>query len=463
MTNKKIYKILSDFEIYDYYSHRNNSIQKLAVDNCPIIFFPDNTPCFEANSYIIDLLLKGHSQINGGTLKTYATNISFIIKFCYENKILKISDLTNDDFIEFINNLKNEKNERGKYNRKPNQIINIGQRCIDFLLFIQELYDLKSFIGIGSKFQIRLIKKNAKQGYYKNNKGFHYSHSSFPYNISVLKKQPISKENSIKLRKYLASKNNDELRSRDLCIFDCFEITGARRDEIRSLKIQDVIDALQSNELYPSLRLITLKTKRPNDFRLVPVPRTLLNSLSLYIRRYRKKIIQNTIGLANDHGYIFISHSTGKPLSVDTFTTYMHQWAISAKIDCRVNIHQFRHKFITEKILYLIKEFQIENKYKFREAFLDIEKLKLIIQQWTGHKTIQSLNTYIDYAFLKENNVDKLIEKLLTSKSYTSITDKVKSLETSYLNEEITKDIFLEMLNNIVVEHSNQINSSNDQ
>lgn len=461
MNKEKLYSLLSNFEIYDYYSSRKNQLKTLKIDNCPIVYFPDNTPCYEANSYLLHLLTKGLSQNHGGTLETYASNISLLLRYCFLIKITKISDLDNDNFIDFINYLKSERNKKGKYVRNPNQVITIGNRCIDFLIFVQDLYNLKNFIGVGSQYQIRLISKTSFD-YHSKNRAINYTHTSLPHSITTLKKRPISKENAIKIRQFLSENPEDSLRSRNLCILDCLELTGARRDEIRSLKVQDIIDALQSKELYPSLKLITLKTKRNDNFRFVPVPRTLLNNLSIYIRRYRRKIIQKTIGVNKDHGYIFISHTSGSPLSVDTFTTYMHEWANGAGINSQVSIHQFRHKFITEKIMYLIREFQIENKYKFREAFLEIDKLKLIVQQWTGHRSLSSLDTYIDYAFLQDRNIDVLIEKVLNKTSPFSITEKIRELELSYLEQEITKEFFLENLQKLVMDYSSLVSSSNE-
>jgi len=461
MNKKKLYNLVSNFKIYDYYSYRSKQIRTLKIDNCPIVHYPDNTPCFEANSYLLHLLFKGLSQNNGGTLETYASAISLLIRYCYLNKIQRISTLDNDEFVDFINFLKLEKSKTGKFIRRSNQIIMIGQRCIEFLIYVQDLYNLKNFIGIGSQYRIRLISKITLE-YRSKTKVTICTHSSLPHKVPSLKKRPISKDHAIKIRQFVSSNTDESLRSRNLCILDCIELTGARRDEIRSLKVQDIVDALQTKDQYPSLRLITLKTKRNDSYRLVPVPRTLLNNLSIYIRRHRRRIIQKSIGTNSDHGYVFISHTSGHPLSVDTFTTYMHEWASGAHIDSKVSLHQFRHKFITEKIIYLIQEFQIENKYKFREAFLEIDKLKLIVQQWTGHKSIKSLDTYIDYAFLEEKNIDALIDKVLTKTSIFSITEKIKELENSYLEEKITKDFFLDNLRKTVMDYSSLLSSSDE-
>lgn len=455
MIKNQLYIKLSNFEIFDYYSYNESKLKTLNIDNCPILFFPNHVPCFEANSYILNQLSKGLSQRNGGTLNTYASNISIFLKFCYLNNITSFLSINNESFVDFINYIKSEKKIDGNKSRTSNQVITIGQRCIDFLLYVQDLYNYKNLIGVGSEFQIRLL-KNEKSNPKTRVRNVTYNHSSFPHKVSTLKKRPISIENCLKIRSYVAGIKQMDIQKRNLCLLDCLELTGARRDEIRQLKVQDISTALKSQELCPLLKFETLKTKIQQNYRMVPVPRSLLNSLSNYIRHYRRKIIANTIGIKNDHGLVFISHITGKPLSVDTLTTYMYNWSVNAGTNTKVSLHQYRHKFITEKLFFLIKEFQIENKYKFREAFFEIAKLKLIIQQWTGHTSVDSLDVYIDYAFLEDKNINKITENVILKNESSLLSQKIKQLETAFNDQKITKEIFLNELENTINDYKIQ-------
>ena len=300
----KIYSFVKDFSIWDYYSLKKSKLILHKISQFPFVQYPNGIPCFEANLYLLHLVKKGHSTLNKGSISKYASNISHLISYCYSNNITKITNIKNHHFIDLIKSLTNEINQKNnKRIRQNNQVITIGNQCIDFLFFVQNFYSLPSFIGTNSSCNILVTYKSKK--YQKISKNIHnpyfYTHSSFPHRNNQKTKLPISFEAIQKLRSYIKSKYDRPEAFRNLCIIEALEFTGARRNEICLLSISDVIEALESQIGSPLLKLTTLKNKK-NSYRYIPVPRNFLENLSIYIRYFRKAIISKTIGVSNDHG-----------------------------------------------------------------------------------------------------------------------------------------------------------------
>lgn len=425
-----LYRNLKGVELYDYYSPLTKKIQYFHIESVPYFFYPNNKPCFEANFYIINKISRSSGKINHGTLKIYSNHISHIIRYIYINNIQSFTDLNNESFSNFIKFLQFEKKNSNKnFLRTNNQVISIGRQCLDFLRFVGELYNLENFIGESEAYSILVkIKKHLR----KNRFSSSLSHSSFPLPSNKQKRYPISNDVASKIYKHVTQNPNIGLRIRNTCLIDSLEQTGARRQEILLIRVEDVRLALQSELICPMLQLRTLKTRK-ELFRVIPVPKTYLQNLSLYIRRIRKKIIEKTIGLNNDHGYVFISHSTGKPLSPDTFTTYMHKWASEINLNGQAFAHLYRHRFITEKFKCLILEHQINNPDTFRQLLINTHKFQQIIQQWTGHTSLESLNVYINLAYSDLSNIDQTIENVISKVDLALITEKINIL-TEFIN-----------------------------
>jgi integrase len=433
--------------VYDYYSMLDNKLKYFHTEFMPYFFYPNNQPCFEANIYIIHKIHQSGGSINKGSLKTYCNNISHLIRYIYTNKIKKFSELNNELFSDFIKTLQFEKNPRtGKFLRDANQVRKIGRQSLDFLFFIAEIYNLERFIGENRSFNITIRNKPPKKfkvlsKLCENS----FTHSSFPLPSPKTKRYPISSEVATKIYKHVTQTNDMGLRIRNTCLIDSLEQTGARRQEIMLLRIEDIRFALQSDLICPMLQLRTLKTKR-NTIRMIPVPKTYLQNISLYIRRVRKKIIEKTIGLSHDHGFVFISHTTGKPLSADTLTTYLNKWAKEINLSGQAFAHLYRHRFITEKFKCLILEHQINNPDSFRQLLLSTQKFQQIIQQWTGHTSIESLNTYINLAYADLSNMQETIDNMLEDINFDLINQKINLLidlidDSSFSNQEKTNEI----------------------
>lgn len=446
------YSFIKNLNIWDHYSYRDAKLVTRIIPAFPFIQYPNGMPCYEANLYLLNFLKKGHSTLNKGSISKYASNISHLVNYCYENKISKFSELNDNHITDLIKKLIFETNPITNFRvRQNNQVITIGTQCLDFLFFVQYLYNFTNLIGTKSSFKIKVIykskdrRKRSKRSQYDG----YYIHQSFPHQNNKKTRVPVSFHAIKKLREYIKSNYERPLAFRHLCMVETLEFTGARRAEVCLIKVQDVIDALKSSPNSPSLKLTTLKNKK-NQQRFVPVPRNFLENLSIYLRFFRKAVISKTIGLENDHGFLFISHTSGLPLTPDTVTTYFNNWG--KILNENVHPHAFRHLFITEKLKLLILKHNYENIDDFRHALLNTDMFKKMLQQWTGHSAIQSLDNYINLAFSDLGRSEKLKDDVQISLSITAFKDRINFIkdeirsnpeQSSQLVDELTKAIDL--------------------
>ncbi len=104
----------------------------------------------------------------------------------------------------------------------------------------------------------------------------------------------------------------------------------------------------------------------------------------------------------------------------------------------------FRHRFITKQFVNLIKQYKYENQDEFRKALLDTNTLKQKIQQMTGHKNLNSLDTYIDLAFNEVFNTKTVLDKISVANAYESFDSQLKIITLQLVNGEISPSEFEE-------------------
>lgn len=450
MSKRQLVSIIKgEFEIWDYYSHISAELKTRSIKDIPFIRWPNRLPCIEANLFMLSQFNKSLSRrVKGGTLRTYAFNLSHLLRFCFDSQI-NIIDLTEGRFTLFIRGLQAEKTSMGDRVRTNNQVIKIGRTCIDFLRFVADFHAVENFIGqenfnaikVEEK-EFKIVPEDSKKPIIK----YYWQHNSFPSPDNKNKRHPISDDAVKALKKVIRSQIDSKLMKRNLCLFQAYEQTGGRRTEIAMLKVSDVKKAYESELECPMLRLQTLKRKDQNSFRQVPVPWIFIDNLMDYISTNRRRIIRKTIGIGNDHGYLFISHTTGKPLTPDTISTYMNNWRAESGVEDQAFVHLIRHAYITEKLKCIILEHNLENKDQFRKSLLNTERFKMQLREWTGHTNLSSLDTYIDLAFADLAGVNHTYTAVTLKSSVEVVKDRLDMLKTDTKNShKTTTEIFNEV------------------
>ena len=442
MQHKKLYNLLhSGFELTHHISF-DGTVRGHNAENLPFMYWPDDVSCIEANAYMLHLFHRGLSRRNrGGTIAEYAKNISPLIRFCHnQSKPLNFTDLTDNTFALFINGLQ-ARNALRQAQRSSNQVLTIGRTCINFLRFLGEFHDQPSLIG-PKHCSITVIERavTVKLNHGKVKKTTVWQHGSFPSPDPIKKRHPISSDVVSTLKAEAQKISARGLRSRAELLLACFEQTGGRRGEVSSIRVKDLEAANNDTGSTPILKILTLKQKGAGDnYRVIPVPRAFIQQAMKYIQRHRRRVIRSTIGTSNDHGYMLVSHTTGKKLSDDTLTTELNRLCTAAGInDKPAHPHLFRHAYITQKLKAIILQHDITNKDEFRKALLNTEAFKQQLQQWTGHSQLTSLDTYIHLAFVELSHMDKAYSAVNLGAAVGVALDRLESLKQDAKTGETT-------------------------
>lgn len=109
----------------------------------------------------------------------------------------------------------------------------------------------------------------------------------------------------------------------------------------------------------------------------------------------------------------------------------------------------FRHRFITNLFIQLIKQYDIQNKDQFRNSLMDLENLKVYVQQATGHKDVNSLDNYIDIAKSELTNMDNIENDLLEESNIISIEKEKRRLLNMLKNKEINTKEYIKLIENL--------------
>lgn len=404
---------IKDYVCWSHYSNITQKLELTKPQTIPYVTYDNGVPCYEVNLYLLSKLEEGKStRVGGGTLRTYANQIIHLVNYCYNNKVI-FTQLTDSRFAHFIRGLTAERDCLGNLKRTGKQVRQIGSQCIHFLTYVQGFYQLDKFIGQDKGCTIRIkIKRTSLKT--EGGKLFDIdspTHNSFPSDTPLKRRHPVSEASAMKVWEHINNEPNREKRIRDIALYSFMETTGARNSEIHMSTVKDIDDALAQGDV-PLLRVTTLK--RNNHQRFIPVQQAFLSTITQYIRKIRRKVIKKTIGIANDHGYLFVNLRTGEPLSSESTRRRMNEWKKACGIKEAFHPHLFRHAFITNTLKRIILQHNnINNVDDFRKHLLHTEKFKLELQQWTGHTNISSLNTYIDLVFADINGYQKVYDAVL--------------------------------------------------
>lgn len=426
-TKSKLYfNTDSEFEL-PLYVRPDHSVQTINASDIPMLTWPDGSWCLLGNIYMLELFERGLSRRNrGGTLLTYATNISLLLRYAFYNKI-NLLDLTDNQFTQFIKFLQAEtkSDDPSSRARNANSVITIGRNCLDFLYTISRLLQDENFIGPNGQVRGEQKEYEIKQKGYKS-RGHklarkYWHHRSFPTPDPKKTRLPISSKNVEKIRAIIQPINPKSkfLQVRRYVMLKLLELTGGRRSEVAALTCESVRNA--SKMVEPELKLITVKQRGGvNSTRLIPIDRHFVTYLMDFMEHNRKKVIRKTCGVTKDDGYFLVSERSGKGLKPNTITQELSLLSKAADIKESSCPHRFRHKFITDSFVSLIRLHNLDNPKDIRNSLLDLETLKQKVRQLTGHKNLDSLDPYIHLAIEEVSHFKNTSDLLSASRASAS-------------------------------------------
>ncbi|WP_217536888.1 tyrosine-type recombinase/integrase [Vibrio metschnikovii] len=383
---------LKDFKQWSHLG-LDRKLAFLMPRDIPFVTYGNHVPCYEANAYIHYMMMK---NLKRDTIRGYAHDIIHLVHFIEKQPTLRrFSQLTDSTFTLFVQSLQAERTPLGELVRKNNTVIKIAHTCLHFLQFVQDFHDLSSFIGKDKYNSIQILEKpyKLKQEYYKGFiEGIKITHTAVPTKDEINRRHPVSQDDALRVWKFIKTQKSKDKRRRDMALYTTMEQLGARISEFLLVKMSDYEEARHTG----MLTLTTLKRRDDKTSRKIPVPHLLLSVIADYIKVRKKTMRKKKV----QHDYLFISLTTGHPLSADSWTTYMNAWKKELGIEGELHPHLWRHAFITDKLKELIlASKEVNDKDDFRKHLLHTQTFKMQLQQWTGHTQLSSLDTYIDLAF----------------------------------------------------------------
>lgn len=424
MQRKKLYELSNSSFAIPYLIGKDRSAITTNAENIPMLAWPDGSWCLPANVYMLELYWRGLSRKDrGGTLLSYATNISHLIRFCHDNRV-EFINLSDNEFSLFIRGLHGEKRKNAPDVpvRNANTVIAIGRNCLEFLSSVARLNADSHFIGPTGRVRAEEREYEIKEGNFRRKTGTvvsrYWHHRSFPPPDPKKRRLPVTDENLNRLRAAIVDCSHSIfVRKRRYIMLDLMDSTGARRFELAHLRVASVAAALRSAPHL--LKLVTAKKRGREEYRFLPLSLYHLQRLDEYIDKNRAPIIRATCGSAADDGYVFISETTGRQLRPNTFTQEIAAIRKAAGIEDQLSPQMFRHRFITKLFVSLIEIHNCKTEDDFRRAILDTETMKQKVQQWTG-TGLASLDNYIHLAFSEVANFQETtdiigVERLIDS------------------------------------------------
>lgn len=420
-----------------------------SVGGLPCFYYPSGEFCFAVSAYLQTLCFdKNHSlTLKGGSLSQYAFLLSPLVRFLRNNDLSWL-DLTDSYFELFIGGLEVKVNgERVRGNPKVREI---GSRSLDFLHFTSAALGYPNFVSPDGVICGYRVSPEDRKSFHQRYHKLEWYHHSFPSGGSDKKRFPISEEAITSLRDQ-ANKQSKHLKARMLTMLSVFEYSGARRIEVSRIRVSDVVRAHQLNDANPLVRFETVK-QGTISFRFVPIPRVIVSSWIKYIETSRMEIIDKTIGLNKDHGFLFVSINKGAPISADTITNDIHDLKVLAGLRTPAHAHLFRHRFITEQLKNLIVTYGLVNNASVRSILASSELLKLRLKEWSGHRKIESLDSYIKVAFSELNMVEQVVDAAIHSTSVLGAVQAIERNDQDYARKLISEQEYHKNIADIMLD-----------
>lgn len=399
------------------YPNREGS-QRWAAPKLRALFWPSGRICWEINTYLLWVLKSG---LTVSTVNTYASELSLLAKFL-DVRGISISHVDDDVLISFSDYLLQGKRSRSHVNR-------LILRSLKYLIWYQQTFFIDDFIGKsgdGCKITVRFDQVGAKRGALTTR----MRHISMVPASTSRTVRPISYENIVKLVSACKEMNASTFKSaRDRCIITLLADTGIRREELTWIKCNEVREAVSNGG---RLQIRTSKRKG-NPLREIPVPQSTLELIDRFIDLQRalhmRKLKQRSPGFL-DKGWLFCGYG-GAKLAPVTLTHIFNDLRVHAGILGRASPHMLRHRYITLQIITRLNALQHSN--------VGLEMLSTILSQvasLTGHSSIDSLWTYVDWAF-EELDAFKDTSGFDYSQAITVLND-LKSTASSEGNKSVS-------------------------
>lgn len=416
------------------------------TNDLPILFWPDGRYCLEPSLYIHKLFDDGLSTLGGGgSLTTYAAYLTHLIRFCHQSD-LDFINIGDARFTLFMRNLKEEQRIRSgemKRCRNNTTTLKMGRFYLDFLSYVSKLHAIPGIVGTRIKAKKKKIVRRTPRGILSYEV---WVHRSFPQPDEVRRRRPLPDYDLDSLFQANNRLNTSEfIRKRRYVTLLLFKITGARRMEIAMLKVGAIKEALESKKLIPMLNLPNVKQKGGPSTRKVPVSRGDLLEIEKYVTLARQQKINKTCGRSRDPGNLFISATTGQPLSPNSITAEFSLLAKEAGISGEACPHMLRHRYLVNLYIELLLEAGTRDKDQFQLLLYKADDLLMKLKERSGHASNSGIEWYITLAIERLNNLEGALAKAKAEDTLSSLPPRIAEIERQIALKRLSPEQALEL------------------
>ena len=390
----------------------------------PFMYWPSNRPCEPVNMYLLDIA----HEVTGDSLKTYAAQLSHLIRYC-GIKNVGIETLTDAHLHELSRQLQEERSQRHPLEaaRNKNTVREILSRTIQFLLWYQMTFVLHlrtPLIGeqsVSPQITIKRVKNDRTRARGRRPE-FYYTHAAMPTSESREPKRPIARpiiediQRAIYRQSVLEERSerftqryaNDRdllraqleyIRARRSFMVWMMMRTGLRPAELIQMSVKDHNNILTTR----ALKIPTKKRRKVTaPMRHFPI---LLDAATVI---YRYLLSRTTYcdalkraGIEPNPGTAFFLTLDGEPIKKTSLEKDFERLVVLAGYkEVQACLSMFRHRFITYEVTVHLREF-IDKSGKSRQMMTDIDYESILkrVADKTGHGSVQSLWHYIDLAW----------------------------------------------------------------
>ncbi|MET0105190.1 MAG: hypothetical protein ABW072_08605 [Sedimenticola sp.] len=429
---------------------------RLGVDEFPLVRWPNGKPCVPVNAYIMEYLRLGREP---GTLKGYARELTHVIRYCAGLDI-GFGKLTDNDIWTLSEHLQTEKKQHDPTasERNPNTVKSILRTTLGFLAWYQQAflkYSEVVLVGELADSANITVTVEVNDQYFESSKqkhkpkeaislpqfrpgvkGFYLNHLSFPTEVSVDPKQPISRMQIQMIEKKIDEKalkviNNESkqrqdsrtpelkiakaeyLRARRLFTIWLMKRTGLRPEELIKTPVNQDVGKNGALEIPTAKR----RKKEP------PVRKFPMNLQDAL--RFKRYITSRAsfIKTFKDRDSLYVEPSEllltddGVGIEKESIARDFRRLANEAGFeDVDACLKMFRIRFITQQVAAHLKE-KMQKTGRNQQTFeaADYTAILKRIAELTGHKSEKSLWFYV-YKGWEElevwDTVDRNIERL---------------------------------------------------
>ncbi|OSR78032.1 hypothetical protein BV337_00499 [Pseudomonas syringae pv. actinidiae] len=450
----QLYKNFKNVVLPSYVSRTGRYAPPACVNktyqNIALTIWPNGRPCMLVNIWLDSVASASMGETETST--TYASNISHLIRFCWERKI-EFNELEDSHFHELARSLVEEPHAlySDRAARGNNHIRTIMSTAVRFLIWYQDKFlNKKGKLLIGeenSNYAITVKKKlNPKS------MSYYYTHLAFPPAApeDSEKKHPISDEQINAIQDEISRRNSPtsisavtanlakydhrklgcqmeyEYERRTFCVW-MLERFGLRPSEI--FGIPPIVNAEIISKLV--IKLPTKKTRRHSG----KVMRSLKISMSDAVRYTRYIESRSTfITFLSTQEPHFITPAGllltryGTDIKLNSLNRDFYRIKETADLlDTQLTQSMYRHRFITYHVLIKFREEAGSNKID-PLSFSTTMQMSILkeVAALTGHRDPKSLWPYIDVAFglLKvTQSIDSAILTLSEAQTFRSSLD----------------------------------------